>query len=936
MTGRTTKADGSILGRSEELGAITRFVADDRPSVSALVLEGDAGIGKTTLWREAVRLARRRSLVLMSHPSQPEMRLAFAVLHDLLDEHVEDVAPRLSGSQRAALDTALLRSDPSASHPDARAVGLAVRSALVALAADRRLTIAIDDIQWVDEPTARTLAFALRRLTDSRISILATRRVDGVGEDRIGLDRLPGGIERLVVGPVSISMLRPLLRDQLGRDFRPSLVAKIHEASGGNPLFALEIGRALGPYEPELAPGTPLPVPSSLQQLLEERLTSLTEVARSALLIAAASPRPTVALLRAAGADTSGLEEAEEAGVVQIRLGTLDFMHPLLASTVYARASSLARRNAHERLARCVEDAEERARHLALSVHGPDEAVARALEDAAMHAQLRGAPSTAAELNDLAVAITPQEERDRRSIRWFRMLGSLFAAGDVAAVRAAIDRRADELEAGPERAHALYLAAAWRTNDVNRNRELLRQALDESGDDAFLQVYVLGDLAWTELWGGDPRGAIACADAADERSSRLAGRRTLGNPDADPLRTAVSARALASFVLGNDATGPLLRAAEREGALDFSDVDSPQTYLGVRALWRGELDAARQTLEGELARYLAQGRETASWDVRAWLAETELRAGRWVASLEHAREAENILADADWEEPLAQVLATKAAVEAALGDETAARLDGRRALDLALRMGSRWDEVKARSALGFLDLSLGDHRATHAWLEPAVQITERMDVREPGAFPFVPDEVEALVGLGELDRASELIERLDEQGRSLGRPLAIATAARCRALLRAARGDADGALAAVAEAVRSHAEAAHPFEVGRTQLVRGEILRRFKQRKQARASLDAAREVFESLGAALWLRRTQAAAARLGRVVGAGALTPTERSVAELLADGRTNREIADTLFLSVKTVEANVSRILGKLGAASRREVARLLAERENAATQE
>jgi DNA-binding CsgD family transcriptional regulator len=272
---------------------------------------------------------------------------------------------------------------------------------------------------------------------------------------------------------------------------------------------------------------------------------------------------------------------------------------------------------------------------------------------------------------------------------------------------------------------------------------------------------------------------------------------------------------------------------------------------------------------------------------------------------------------------LTQILATKAAVEASIGEEATAREDGLRALALSERFGARWDEILARAALGFLELSLGDHGAAHAWLDPLVAMTEEMGVREPGAFPFVPDEVEALVGLGELDRADALTERLEEQGRALDRGLALATAARCRGLIAAARGDRDAALQSLARAVEEHGRVEQPFELGRTLLVLGEVQRRFKQRKDALASLEAARAIFDELGAPRWSARAEAAAARLGRVVPSGSLTPTESNVATLVAAGKTNREIADALFLSVKTVEANVSRILAKLGVSSRREVA-------------
>ena len=283
---------------------------------------------------------------------------------------------------------------------------------------------------------------------------------------------------------------------------------------------------------------------------------------------------------------------------------------------------------------------------------------------------------------------------------------------------------------------------------------------------------------------------------------------------------------------------------------------------------------------------------------------------------------------AGWNEALGQILATKAAVEAAAGEEKAAREDGLRALSLSERMGARWDEIQARSALGFLELSSRRSRCRRTpGLIPLVTRAEEMGVREPGAFPFLPDEVEALVGLGELDRADVLTDRLEEQGRALDRGLALATAARCRGLIAAARGNRDAALRSLAEALEQHARVEQPFELGRTLLVLGEVQRRFKQRQGCssftrRCGCDLRPSWGPFSGRRGPKRRPHGsvASSRVGRS------RPRRADVAALVATGKTNREIADALFLSVKTVEANVSRILAKLGVSSRRQVAGML----------
>lgn len=194
---------------------------------------------------------------------------------------------------------------------------------------------------------------------------------------------------------------------------------------------------------------------------------------------------------------------------------------------------------------------------------------------------------------------------------------------------------------------------------------------------------------------------------------------------------------------------------------------------------------------------------------------------------------------------------------------------------------------------------------------------------EPGVIPCAPDAIEALVTLGELERADELEVDLAEKGRALDRPWALATAARCRGLLAAARGDQPASMAAFEEAMEHHVRLEMPFEFGRSLLALGEAQRRFKQRRAAGGSLLAALETFEMLGAPLWAEKARAGLARIGgKAAEPGELTPTEQREAELVAEGRTNREVADALFVSVKTVEANLSRVFQKLGIRSRRQL--------------
>jgi len=510
-------APDAIFGRDGELAAITRFLEAKRAGSRALVLEGDAGIGKTTLWREAVRLAESRSLILSSRASEAEARMSFTVLGDLLVPALEGPMADLPAGQWNALEAALLLGRPARTRPDARAVSLAVLGVLRALASGAPLTIAIDDVQWADAPSARALAFALRRLADEPVTVVVAKRSAVGPPDPLDLVASVGaGVERLTIGPVAPIPLGRLVRQRLDRDFAPPLVRRIHEASGGNPFFSLEIGRALTGDDALLNPGEPLPVPSDLRDLLRRRLTALPRSARVALLLAASAAHPTVSLVEGVEEGSAGLVEAENAGIVQVHGAAIEFTHPLLASTVYESASTRDRRTAHAALAKVVMEPEERARHLALCATGPSEEVARALEEAGGHAVARGAPLAAAELYRLAASITPREEGQGLLLRRLRSAQALFAAGDARGARELNEQMLTDSTPGPARAQTMYSVSFMSWNDLPRVKGLLLQALEEVGENRYIRGLILGDLAWVELGACDPTSAIPWARAAVE------------------------------------------------------------------------------------------------------------------------------------------------------------------------------------------------------------------------------------------------------------------------------------------------------------------------------------------------------------------------------------------------------------------------------------
>ena len=340
--------------------------------------------------------------LLEARPVEPESSLAFAALGDLLGEELDDILPTLPAPQRRSLEVALLLSEDDGPAPDRRAVAVGVLGALRAIGAFGPVVLAIDDLHWLDAPSAGALEFALRRLRDEPIAVLAANRIP----QRPALDLFRAfdvaRVQRVEVKPMSLGAIGRLLRHRVDLVLPRPLLRRIHETSGGNPLFALEIARALQQGHLELTSEEPLPIPADLEALLRDRVLRLPDATRSALLICSAASRPTVELVReASGSSDDPLGPAEEAGIVAVDGGRVAFSHPLLALAVYRSASTSERRAAHRRLAEVIQDLEERARHLALASSGPNRDLAELLDRAAKRAHDRGAPGAAAELADL-------------------------------------------------------------------------------------------------------------------------------------------------------------------------------------------------------------------------------------------------------------------------------------------------------------------------------------------------------------------------------------------------------------------------------------------------------------------------------------------------------------------------------------------------------
>ncbi len=336
----------SIVGRDAELGRLGRFLDAFRDGPAGCVFLGEAGIGKSALWREGVARARASSCrVLTCAPAETEARLSYASLGDLLAEVGQDVFATLPAPQRRALDVALLRTDPGGAVADRRAVGTAAVSLLGELSRLGPLVVAVDDVQWLDRPSAGVLEFAARRLENRSVGFLLAARTPTGSSALLGLDRslAPERLERITVGPLSVGALHQVIKARLGQSFSRATLVRIHRATGGNPFFALELAAALLSGGVPAA-AEPLPVPDDLRELASGRLRKLPAATRQALVLAAAMPDPTVEALRRAARVSpeqmlERLASAEVAGVIAVEGERVRFTHPLYGSAISSMVS---------------------------------------------------------------------------------------------------------------------------------------------------------------------------------------------------------------------------------------------------------------------------------------------------------------------------------------------------------------------------------------------------------------------------------------------------------------------------------------------------------------------------------------------------------------------------------------------------------------------
>jgi predicted ATPase len=280
MPGPTETA---VVGRDAPLAEVARFVDAVAGGPAALLLEGEPGIGKTTLWRSAVALAAERGHhVLAVSAVEGEADLPFVALRDLLDSLYTDAAPVLPAPQRLALEAALLRSDDPRAVADPHAVCVAALGVVRALAAEHPVVVAVDDVTWLDCSSDRVLHYLVRRLSTERVGVLVARRPAIPPAAPLALDGPPldSRLLRVALGPLDADAIHVLLTEHRGLRLPRRLTRRIHAACGGNPFSAVEIGRTLLARGERILDESALPLPGGMQQVTAERIAAAGPVAR--------------------------------------------------------------------------------------------------------------------------------------------------------------------------------------------------------------------------------------------------------------------------------------------------------------------------------------------------------------------------------------------------------------------------------------------------------------------------------------------------------------------------------------------------------------------------------------------------------------------------------------------------------------------------------
>jgi len=900
-----------LIGREAERRAIEQLVAGARVGSSGvLLITGEPGIGKTALVHEAATLAAGLR-VLRARGTEAEHESPYGGLLQLLRPAIGELE-RIPGPQRDALAAALALTAGTA--VDRFAVGAATLNLLCRYAESAPVALLVDDAQLLDRPSAEALLFAARRLlADPIVLVIAAR----AGESH---PLAEADLPQLQLEGVGLAAAQQLVRNHSDRVVSIDLVARLHRTVAGNPLALLELTN-----DPEqlqrIPPGVPTPVPALLADAFAGRARRLSQDAQTALLVASVDDGELGAVARACAeleVDVAALAEAEQASLVTIVDGRVEFRHPLVRSAIYASAEPAERRTVHGAVAAALvgHDADRRAWHLSETVLGTDDKVAAALDAAAGHAADRGGQAIAATAFERAARLT--EGAQDRALR-------LVAAGQAAWFAGMPDRAdgllAEALALEPPlpvrtQAHELRGDIAMKCGSPARARDILIAAAAETTDPD-TAIGLLADAVNACFWLGDVAGALGAAQDIDKLLVRVerSGPRTFG----------LLASGVAKVLSGHGGTDQIRAAVALASTAEFDGDRRRRVWMVFAALFLRESETGRALVQAAMRERRDQVELGILPTLLFSLARDDATTDRWADAAASYDEGIRLSRETGQTTDLAVGLAGQAWLSAHRGREADCRALAAEANQLGsehqIHLATAWSLF----ALGDLELGRGNPADALPQYERLAEVLTSLGLLDPDLSP-APELVEVYLRLGRVDDATAAARTYAVLAAEKGQPWSLARAARVTALLTESEEQFE-------EALGWHERTLDVFETARTRLVYGAWLRRIRRRVDARAQLRLAVSAFDQLGAPSWADlaagelKATGETARRREPSTADDLTPQERQIAVLLADGQSIREAAARLFLSPKTVEYHLRKVYAKLGIHSRTELAECLA---------
>ncbi|MEU8139614.1 ATP-binding protein [Streptodolium elevatio] len=903
-----------LVGRDAERDHVERILGQASTGRSAtLVIRGEAGIGKSALLDHAVAAADGMR-VLRGVGIESEAELAFGALHLLLYPYL-DRLDLLPDPQAAALRGAFGLSDDTASNPFL--IGAATLTLVAELAAEKPLLCVVDDAQWLDRGSSDALLFAARRFQADPVAMLFGVRDTPVPfpTARIEELRLPGLSSDAAAG----------LLDRHSPGLTAPMRARVLEEANGNPLALLELGaaRLAAQREGRAEPAhqvSPLPVTQRVQETFRAQIVGLPPASRSILLVAAADRfagmDTVLRVARAVGADTSDLEAAEHAGLINVADGELAFRHPLVRAAAYQCATHHQRIAVHRAFAGALTEPDvldRRAWHLAAATTEPDEAVAAELERTALRAERRGGAMAVSAAYDRAGRLSVDPGLKARRIA--KAAAAAYDAGKPdRAARLAVE--VTSLTADP----GLVAEATLLRGQIEYERtspeadaalasEAARLVVDSDPERALVMV--------TEMvCAGRDAGALPLIAEA----GRLLG--ALRLPPESARRASADAQISWGDMLSGrpeKAVGPL-RAMLTVGLAPDAEL-MHRIVAGFSALMLAEDRTAVAVMDLMLAEVRASGALTWIPYAQEIVAAAQALRGDFLTAQTCLAEAVSLSAEFGMDMEVAVLRATSVWLAAVTGDEPRCRELAAEVLPVVAgrhAVGTAWTYW----GLGLLDLAAGRYGAAFDALHAVCAGPAKYDF----LIRAVPDLVEAAVRDGGPDRVAEPFAAFERWAGHVAGPGATALLRRCQAVLE----DSEEHYRA---ALDLHAAHGGRFDQARTRLLYGEWLRRRRRRGEARTELDAAMAGFKRLSASPWEARATGELAALGERPTLQPiaddplkdLTPQELQVVRLAATGLSNKEIGAQLYLSPRTIGHHLYRAYPKLGVTRRMELAQL-----------